>query len=89
MPPTAQIAPIQGCLAHTDPPPPGPYGWPMMPTALCDPGGGGGVFNERDQGFTNTGQWFDGCDSDVVLFDDIEASSCLAISLFLKISLFI
>ncbi|KAJ1464691.1 hypothetical protein T484DRAFT_1757916 [Baffinella frigidus] len=36
---------------------------------------------------TNTGQWFDGCDNgDVILFDDIEASACLPISLFLKLS---
>jgi hypothetical protein len=36
---------------------------------------------------TNNGQWFDGLDrSDVVLFDDIEASSCLPISLFLKLT---
>jgi hypothetical protein len=36
---------------------------------------------------TNSGQWFGGCDhSDVVLFDDIEASSCLPISQFLKLT---
>ena len=35
---------------------------------------------------TNTGQWFVGCDHDVVPFDDIEASSCLPISLFLKLT---
>ena len=34
----------------------------------------------------NTGQWFDGCDHDIVLFDDIEASSCLRISLFFKLT---
>jgi hypothetical protein len=35
---------------------------------------------------SNTGQWFDGCDSDVVLFDDIEASSFLSVSQFLKLT---
>jgi len=35
---------------------------------------------------TNNGQWFDGCDCDVILFDDIESTSCLPISQFLKLT---
>ena len=35
---------------------------------------------------SNSGQWFDGCDCDVVLFDDVEASSFLSVSQFLKLT---
>ena len=35
---------------------------------------------------SNSGQWFDGCDADVVLFDDVEASSFLSVSQFLRLT---
>lgn len=34
----------------------------------------------------NTGQWFDGCDKDVILFDDVDAKSIMSLSKFKRLT---